>query len=211
MSEPSLPAKPPTTEAKDRATAELCEHFAAGHIELDALESRLAAVDEAKSEAELAELVRDLPALPAAGAVVPEASAVAPDVAGPRPKRGWALAVMGAATRKGEWSPPRRLNALAVMGGIELDFRDARLAPGETHVTIVALMGGVEVIVPPGLPVTVRGLGLLGAVDQEEQAAGAVGPDAPQLKVTALACMGGVEVKTRASDKARETGSKRTR
>jgi hypothetical protein len=78
-------------------------------------------------------------------------------------------------------------------------------------VTVVALMGGVEIIVPPGLPVTVRGLGLLGAVDQEEQAGGGAGPDAPQLKVTALACMGGVDVKTRASEKAREIGSKRTR
>lgn len=203
MNDRSLPAKPPTTEARDRATAELCEHFAAGHIELDTLESRLAAVDEAKSEAELAELVRDLPALPTAGAVVPEASAAAPAFARPPARRGWALAVLGGASRKGEWSPPRRLNAVAVMGGIELDFRDAHLAPGETHVTIVALMGGVEVIVPPGLAVTVRGLGLLGAVDQEEQAAGTADPNAPQLKVTALACMGGVEVKTRASEKAR--------
>jgi hypothetical protein len=203
MSDRSLPAKPPTTEARDRATAELCDHFAAGHIELDALESRLAAVDEAKSEAELAELTRDLPALPSAAPVVAEASAGAPAVARPPAKRGWALAVLGGASRKGEWSPPRRLNAVAVMGGIELDFRDAHLAAGETHVTIVALMGGVEVIVPPGLAVTVRGLGLLGAVDQEEQAAGAADPDAPQLKVTALACMGGVEIKTRASEKAR--------
>lgn len=204
MSDRSLPAKLPTPEDKDRVTARLCEHFAAGHIELDALESRLAAVDEAKSETELAELVRDLPALAA------EASA-APVVAAQPAKRGWALALLGGASRKGEWSPPRRLNAVAVMGGIVLDFRDAQLAPGETRVTVVALMGGVEVIVPPGLPVTVRGLGILGAVDQEEQAAGAVGPDTPHLRVTALACMGGVEVKTRASEKAREIASKRTR
>lgn len=204
MSERSLPAKPPTTEARDRATAELCEHFAAGHIELEALESRLAAVDEAQSEAELAELVRDLPAL---AEVAPAAPAIAEQ---PR-KRGWALAVLGGASRKGEWSPPRQLIALALMGGIELDFRDARLAAGETSVTVVALMGGVEIIVPPGLPVTLRGVGLLGAVDGEEQAAGEADPNAPQLKVTAVACMGGVEVKTRASVKAREIGSKRTR
>lgn len=204
MSDRSLPERLPTPEERDRVTAELCEHFAAGHIELDALESRLAAVDEATSESELAGLVRDLPALGAAAPPVRVAAETSR-------KRGWALAVLGGATRKGEWSPPRRLNALAVMGGIELDFRDARLAPGETHVTVVALMGGVEIIVPPGLPVTVRGLGLLGAVDQEEQAAGAVSPDAPHLKVTALACMGGIEIKTRASEKAQEIASKRTR
>ena len=86
-----------------------------------------------------------------------------------------------------------------------------RLGAGETRVTIVALMGAVEVIVPPGLPVTVRGLGILGAVDQEEQAADEVGPNTPHLRVTALACMGGVEVKTRASERAREIAAKRTR
>jgi len=204
MNERSLPVSVPTPEQRDRVTAELCEHFAAGHIELDALESRLAAVDEAADEKELVELVRDLPAL------APSSPSVAA-VAEPRRERGWALAVMGGASRKGEWSPPHRLNALAVMGGIELDFRDARLAPGETQVTVVALLGGVEIVVPPGLPVTVRGLGILGAVDQVEQAAGDVDPNAPHLRVTALACMGGVDIKTRASEKAREIGSKRTR
>jgi hypothetical protein len=198
MSDRSLPDRVPTPEERDRVTAELCEHFAAGHIELDALESRLTAVDEAKSETELNELVRDLPVLAAAAPAVAPAASVAAEA---RPKHGWALAVLGGASRKGEWSPPRRLHALAVMGGIDLDFRDAQLAPGETQVTVVALMGGVKIIVPPGLPVTVRGLGLLGAVDQEEQAAGEASPQAPYLKVTALACMGGVEVKTRASER----------
>jgi hypothetical protein len=209
MSDRSLPDRVPTPEERDRVTAELCEHFAAGHIELDALESRLTAVDEARSETELTELVRDLPALAAAPAAA--APAAPPVAAEAWPKRGWALAVLGGASRKGEWLAPRRLNGLALMGGIDLDFRDARLAPGETQVTVVALMGGVKITVPPGLPVTVRGLGLLGGVDQEEQGAGEAGPGAPHLKVTALACMGGVEVKTRASEKAREIASKRTR
>jgi predicted membrane protein len=160
MSDRSLAASTPTTEQRDRTTAELCEHFAAGHIELDVLESRLAAVDDAKS-------VR-------------------------------------------ERYPPRRLNAVAVMGGVALDFRDARLAAGETHVTAVALMGGIEIIVPPGLPVTVRGLGILGGVDQVEHAPVEQSPSAPRLKVTALACMGGVEIKTRASKRAELIAIKRS-
>jgi predicted membrane protein len=95
------------------------------------------------------------------------------------------------------------------MGGIELDFRDARLAAGETHVTAVAVMGGIEIIVPPGLPVTVRGLGILGAVDQVEGDAEEISPNAPHVKVTALACMGGVEIKTRASKRVEQIASKR--
>jgi hypothetical protein len=189
----------PSPEQRDRITAELCEHFAAGHIELDALESRLAAVDQAKSAAELDHLVRGLPALPA----------MVPAVAEPGAKRGWALAFMGGNSRKGVWAPPRRLNAVALMGGVELDFRDARLAAGETQVTAVAVMGGIEIIVPPDLPVTVRGLGILGAVDQLEQIVGEPGPNTPRLSVTALACMGAVEIKTRASERTESIATKR--
>ena len=49
---------------------------------------------------------------------------------------------------------------------------------------------------PPGLPVEVRGLGIMGAVDHVEQISEPAHPDTPTLKVTALACMGGVDVKT---------------
>jgi hypothetical protein len=202
MSDRSLAASTPTPEDRDKVTAKLCEHFAAGHIELDALEQRLAAVDEADSAAELSKLTGDLPVL-----VMAQPPAVEP----PR-GTGWALALMGGSSRKGVWAPPRRLNALAVMGGVELDFRDARLPAGETRVNAVAVMGGVEIIVPPGLPVTVRGLPIMGAVDQQiEQATDERNPDAPHLKVTALACMGGIEIKTRPSERAEGIASKRER
>jgi hypothetical protein len=212
MSDRSLPAQPPPPERRDQAVDELCEHFAAGHIELDTLEERLSAVETATSEAELVKLVNDLPALPTvAGASVPvpaQAAEVSAAAVTPR-GRGWALAVLGGSSRKGEWTPPRKLHAVAVMGGVELDFRDAQLAAGETHVTAVAVMGGIEIVVPPGLPVTVRGLGILGAVDQVEQAAGEAGPNTPHLKITALACMGGVDVKTQAGSETKRIGSKR--
>jgi hypothetical protein len=193
MNDRSLAASTPTPEDRDKVTAKLCDHFAAGHLELDALEQRLAAVDEAGSAAELSKLTGDLPVL-----VTPQPPAVEPPAG-----TGWALAFMGGSMRKGMWAPPRRLNALAVMGGVELDFRDARLPAGETRVNAVALMGGVEIIVPPGLRVTVRGLPVMGAVDQQmDQVTDAHNPDAPHLKITALACMGGVEIKTRPSERA---------
>lgn len=199
MSDRPLPARLPSPERRDQVAARLCEHFASGHLELDALEARLAAVDRARTEAELEEQFRDLPVL----------AAPAPAISEPPARRGWALALLGGNARKGVWSPPRRLNAVAVLGGVELDFRDARLPPGETHVTAVAVMGGIDITVPPGLPVTVRGLGILGGVDQAEDVGEIAGPDTPRLVITALACMGGVGVQTRASKRAEQIASKR--
>ncbi len=188
MSDRPPAPRPINAERRDLVVTELCEHFAADHLELDELERRLEVADRAETDVELDALLRDLPAL---------AEAPPPKLARVRPaKRGWALAVMGGSTRKGEWTPPRQLNAVAVMGGVELDFRHARMAPGTTHVTAVAVCGGVTLILPPGLPVEVRGLGILGAVDHVEQASEPAHPDTPTLKVTALACMGGVDVTT---------------
>jgi hypothetical protein len=200
MSDRTPATRAPTQDERERVAAELCEHFASGHLELEELELRLAALDRAETLVELDGLVRGLPALPA----------VSPSVSAPPSARGWALAVMGGSSRRGLWEPPRRLNALALMGGVELDFREARLPAGETWVTAVAIMGGIEIIVPPGLPVSVRGLGLLGAVDEYEHSVEEAGPDTPRLVVTALACMGSVEVKARARRSAENIASKRS-
>jgi hypothetical protein len=46
--------------------------------------------------------------------------------------------------------PSPRLKVLALFGGVLLDFREARLLPGVTEVHVVAVMGGAQLIVPPG-------------------------------------------------------------
>ncbi len=110
-------------------------------------------------------------------------------------ERGFQLAIMGASDRRGVWTPPRHLYTLALMGGAGLDFREARFPPGETEVTVLALMGGVEIIVPPGLAVRTRGACLMGGFDALDQASADPSPDAPRLTINGFACMGGVEVK----------------
>ncbi len=200
MADRSLAPRPATPEDRELAVAELCEHFAAGDIELDELEHRLAVADEVASEAELVALVRDLPPLSSAAAMP----------AGPRAARGFALALLGGGARKGAWTPPEHLYALAVCGGVKLDFRGARLPAGVTRVTAIACMGGIEVIVPPGLSVEVSGLGVLGGVDHLERESGD-GPGAARLQVTAFACMGGVDVTTRPSERAEAATPERLR
>lgn len=199
MTDREVPAPLPTSEERQKVEAELCEHFAAGHIELDELERRLAVVEQTRSGAELVNLVQDLQPLPAAPIQAP----VEPE------KRGWALALMGGSARKGKWVPPRNLNAVAVMGGVDLDFREAILGPGLTQVNAVAVMGGIDIIVPPDMTVTVRGLGIMGAVEQVEQHATESERATPALRVNALALMGGIDVKTRQREGAEKPVSKK--
>ena len=105
------------------------------------------------------------------------------------------VAILGGASRKGSWEPPARLQVLALMGGVELDFREADLLEGETVVEVLAVMGGVNIVVPPDIDVRASGVGFLGGFGSlSSQAKDA---DAPLLRIKGLAVMGGVEVRVK--------------
>lgn len=81
----------------------------------------------------------------------------------------------------------------AIMGGVELDLRDAVPGAEGAHLDVTAVMGGVEIRVPQGWRVEVRGTPLLGGFDDKTR--GGAAKDAPLLQVTGTALMGGVEIK----------------
>jgi hypothetical protein len=95
--------------------------------------------------------------------------------------------------RKGHWTMPRRFTCLALCGGGEIDLREATFADREVEINAIAIMGGIDVIVPPGVEVVVRGIGVMGGFDhQEEGVPGA--PGAPRVVITGFAFWGGVGV-----------------
>ncbi len=107
------------------------------------------------------------------------------------------VAALGGVERTGRWIPARQNYAVAVMGGINLDFREALLPPGETEVWIFTVMGGADIIVPPGLTVECDGVAILGGFEHREDAVLNPDPDAPVLRVRGLSVLGGVDVSTR--------------
>ena len=62
-------------------------------------------------------------------------------------------AVLGNIVRSGEWVPPEYIEASANLGNIRLDFRQARLPPGVTDLYVRAVLGEIEIIVPPHVEV----------------------------------------------------------
>jgi hypothetical protein len=92
---------------------------------------------------------------------------------------------------------PRKLNVMTVMGGAKLDFREARLPEGEVEIRVGALMGGVEIIVPPTLAVESNGAAIMGGFEHVDRAPVALEPGSTVLRITGLALMGGVSIETR--------------
>jgi hypothetical protein len=127
------------------------------------------------------------------------------------PDRRTVVAIMGGTVRKGTWTAPRQLHVLAVMGGAELDFREAQFGPGVTTVTVFAAMGGVEIIVPPGLRVESDGFALMGGFEHSGGSPASSDPSAPLLRISGLAIMGGVDIQVRLSGESARDAKRRLR
>ena len=179
----------------------LCEHFANDAMSVEDFEARVDLAHRATTVDELRKLLRDLPSshLPAVhDAAVPEQVPFRATVSRDHVKpNGYQIAIMGGTRRTGRWTPARVNNTIAIMGGVELDLREAALAPGVTELKIYAMWGGVEVIVPPGMTVESHGIGILGGFDHVGDEIRGHDPDAPVLRVSGVAVMGGVEIKVR--------------
>jgi hypothetical protein len=180
----------------------LCEHFANDVMSVEEFEARIDVAHRAATVDELRELLQDMPSgnLPAT-----TDQATQPVPAGQHPvvprehmkENGYAIAILGGAKRTGRWSPARVNQTIAIMGGVELDFREAALPAGVTELKIYALWGGVEVIVPPGLNVESHGIGIMGGFDHAGDDLPRSDPSAPVLRVSGVALMAGVDIKVR--------------
>ncbi|MEW2415103.1 DUF1707 domain-containing protein [Streptomyces sp. NPDC046866] len=193
---------------RERVVERLRDAVAEGRLDMEEFEERLDAAYRSRTYAELEPLTRDLPAqgsAPGAGAG-PAAGGVPAAAA---PDGSWAsrignsaypassataVAVMSGFQRKGAWTVPARFNAVAFWGGGELDLREANFAEREVVINCVAIMGGVQITVPPGVEVDVRGIGVMGAFDHDHRRGAPVAPGAPRVVVTGFAFWGGVGV-----------------
>ncbi|MBN1300564.1 MAG: hypothetical protein JW995_05050 [Melioribacteraceae bacterium] len=57
----------------------------------------------------------------------------------------------------------------AVFGGIDLDLRDAKLAPGKQVIDIMAIFGGIDIIVPKDMRVIMSVTSIFGAFDDDRR------------------------------------------
>lgn len=182
---------------RERVARVLHEAMGEGRLTVTEVDERLKQVYAAKTIGELQPITGDLPGHelavvpPPLPSPVPAVGPVDSRIGG-TPTSSVAVAVMSGATRKGPWVVPEKFHAVAVMGGVELDLTDARFAAPEVTIEVFALMGGVEVTVPPDVTVDVRGFAFMGGFDNSVHAGGP--PGSPVVRITGFALMGGVEV-----------------
>jgi hypothetical protein len=180
---------------RERVAAVLRRAAGEGRIELGELDERLAAVYAARTYADLEPITRDLPADgedPQPPVPVPMRRADVPERFGGVPTSSGGFALMSGFERKGRWVVPRVFRAFALMGGGQIDLRQARFAENPVTIHAWAVMGGIEIIVPEDAEVHITGLGIMGGF--EHRAAGEGDEGAPTIIVKGLAILGGVDI-----------------
>lgn len=201
-SEPDRNAPVAVNRDKEYAIERLRAHYVRDDIDVEEYERLIDVAWAADSRADLDDIFSRLPAL--TEVEWPPPAPPGDDVArhGPalasrseQKENGFQVAILGGSDRTGSWVPPRKLYTIALMGGAGLDFREARLGPGVTEVNVLAVMGGVDIIVPPGVTVETAGFGCMGGFDGHSQTVDTDDPSAPVLRIRGLAVMGGIDVK----------------
>ncbi len=171
---------------RDRVIERLSHSYVYGQISEQEFERRLTAAHEVTRHNELAALVADL-----SPAGIEPQSVDGETESGALRKSQTVIAILGGSERRGTWRPARRIQAVAVMGGVDLDFRRAIIPAGVTELVVICVMGGVDIIVPPEVNVEVSGAAILGGF---EDSCPTAAPGAPTLRVRGIAVMGGVSV-----------------
>jgi hypothetical protein len=162
-----------------------------GRIDLAVLEERLVAAYAAKTYADLVPITADLPTARAASRPTPTPP--------PPARAGYdrSLALMSETKRLGPWRVGAQHTAVAVMGAVTLDLREATFDAPEAHVQAVAVMGEVRIVVNPHTVVRVEGFPVMGEFSDHGGRYEETTPSSPVVRVTGLALMGSVKVRHR--------------
>ncbi len=174
---------------RDRTVTALREHVVEGRLTLDEFSERMGTALEAKTRGELVAVMADLPA--------PSTTAVTtPTTASPRKTSRWHIAVMSGHSTRGRWRIGSKTRAVAVMGGCDMDLRRAEIEGPEVEITAIAFWGGIDIIVPEGFDVDLRGFSFMGGRSLRLRDVPIV-PGSPRIVIRGFAVMGGIEVKSR--------------
>ncbi len=194
-------------EDRERVVEVLKTSCADGRLTLDELCERVETAYHAVGLRDLSPVLADLPhpfgsdlvgliSGEVGGPPAPLPSPLPATVPGRKVTR-WTVSIMGGSQRKGRWRLQEKTNAVAVMGGCTLDLRNAEVQGSEVVISAVAVMGGIDIVVPEGIEVELGGIAIMGGKDARRLKDVRRLPGSPIIRVRAFAFWGGVSVRSK--------------
>ncbi len=122
----------------------------------------------------------------------PPVSGSGGEISGQREGARLATALFGHVIWRDRMRLPVRSTAVSVFGDLDVDLRAAAIEGGEISVTVVAVVGNIDIYVPEGVSVVVAGIAVMGHRRDWGREAGRA--DAPVLRVRVVGLGGTVDV-----------------
>jgi class 3 adenylate cyclase len=195
-SQPSFAPLPPlriSDAERERVVDGLKKACGEGRLTLDEFSERVGATYAARTEADLRSIVADLP-----GADLHPVPTTTGSTAPARRPTRWTVGIMSGAKHRGRYRLHGKTNAVAFWGGCDLDLRYAEVEGPEVQINAVAVMGGIDIVVPEGIAVELSGFAIFGGRALRVKDIPVL-PGSPVVRVRAFALMGAVSVRSKPS------------
>lgn len=111
------------------------------------------------------------------------------------PESAGTVTFFGNQERKGDWLLPRLFRAVAFMGSVTIDLTRARVGPGTSRIELRAVLGNIEIHVPPELRVESDVATIMGNFETTAKVESVTDPNAPLISIRGTAFMANIEVK----------------
>jgi hypothetical protein len=106
------------------------------------------------------------------------------------------LGILGGGDRRGRWRVAPRVTVVNVLGGADLDLREATLTAPEVTIWVISIFGGSDIVVPEAVHVELSSFALFGGDDLKLEGPEPA-PGAPVVHVRTVSLFGGTDVTTR--------------
>ena len=96
----------------------------------------------------------------------------------------------------GEDVVPEKITQVMILHGSNLDLTHAQFIFKDTFIRVVVLLGGCNIVVPPGVHVIMKGIAICGANDEENLSIPPISASQPTLHIEAVCVFGSVRAQT---------------
>ncbi|MDS1270032.1 DUF1707 domain-containing protein [Lipingzhangella sp. LS1_29] len=188
---------------RDQVAERLRDALAEGRLTPEEHGERVDRLYSARTLAELADLTTDLPQTTGSTAATGPTGTPGPKLDTPHARELAAqstgqdriVAILSGTDRTGRWLVEPQTQLTVLLGGADLDLREAVLAERQVVIQCAVILGGADLTVPPGIRVVNQVNSVLGGVEVASELQTPT-TDAPTVRLTGTCLLGGIDVHT---------------